>query len=475
MKKSQLSLCIDVPLLDSILDEVVDKAKDYALMNGLSMHSSACFDRNCVKISRFTLLPTSFPRNEFEKATNIQATLQKLMHKVAYNHNFLNNTLKSTIEVDDFTAELFKIYKTVYDEGYAQSYSLGLLRSDYLLNGDLEIKQVELNTISSSFAGLAPLVTNLHKFVLSELGHHDKTKNLPENYSCIGYARGLSDAWTLYKNTEAVILFIVEEITCNICDQRAIEFEIRRVNPQIKVIRRTFADLIKQAQLRPNKELIVGNYIVAVAYYRTGYESTAYTSNDVWAIRLLIERSRAIKCPSIQYQLAGTKKVQEALAQPGVLKQFLDESEVTKVLQIFTGLYALEFNELGEKAVAMGISQPEKYVLKPQREGGGNNVYGADIKKVLEKLKNSKERNAFTLMEYIDAPLQNNYFLGPNNDKNTLVDLISELGIYGIIIGNENDIEVNKQVGHVIRTKPFGENEGGIIAGAGGLDSPYLI
>lgn len=59
-----------------------------------------------------------------------------------------------------------------------QSYSLGLLRSDYLLNGDLEIKQVELNTISSSFAGLAPLVTNLHKFVLSELGHHDKTKNV---------------------------------------------------------------------------------------------------------------------------------------------------------------------------------------------------------------------------------------------------------------------------------------------------------
>ncbi|KAK0181266.1 hypothetical protein PV327_003561 [Microctonus hyperodae] len=439
------------------------------------MHSSDCFDRNCVKISRFTLLPTSFPRNEFEKATSIQATLQKLMHKVAYNQDFLNNTLKSTIKVDDFTAELFKIYKTVYEEGYAQSYSLGLLRSDYLLNGDLEIKQVELNTISSSFAGLAPLVSNLHKFVLSELGHHDKTKNLPENYSCVQYAQGLIDAWTLYKNTEAVILFIVEEITCNICDQRAIEFEIRRVNPQIRVIRRTFADLIKQAQLRPNKELIVGNHIVAVAYYRTGYQSTAYTSNDVWSIRLLIERSRAIKCPSIQYQLAGTKKVQEALAQPGVLKQFLDESEITKVLKIFTGLYALELNEAGDKAVAMGISQPEKYVLKPQREGGGNNVYGTDIKIVLETLKNSEERNAYTLMEYIDAPLQNNYFLGPNNDKNTLVDLISELGIYGIIIGDENDIKVNKQVGHVIRTKPFGENEGGIIAGAGGLDSPYLI
>lgn len=35
MKKSQLSLCIDVPLPESILNEVVDKAKDYALMNGI--------------------------------------------------------------------------------------------------------------------------------------------------------------------------------------------------------------------------------------------------------------------------------------------------------------------------------------------------------------------------------------------------------------------------------------------------------
>ncbi|KAK0082685.1 hypothetical protein PV325_010026 [Microctonus aethiopoides] len=77
-------------------------------------------------------------------------------------------------------------------------------------------------------------------------------------------------------------------------------------------------------------------------------------------------------------------------------------------------------------------------------------------------------------MKYIDAILQKNYFLGPDNDKNTLVDLISELGIYGILIRDEDDMKVNKQVGHVIRRKLIGVNEGGIISGAGGLDNPQF-
>ena len=33
------------------------------------------------------------------------------------------------------------------------------------------------------------------------------------------------------------------------------------------------------------------------------------------------------------------------------------------------------------------MQDPEKYVLKPQREGGGNNVYGEDIKPFLQNIK----------------------------------------------------------------------------------------
>lgn len=58
-------------------------------------------------------------------------------------------------------------------------------------------------------------------------------------------------------NFRAVILIVVEDITYNISDQRFHEFEIRKLNPAIKVIRRSLNNLVLDAQLGPNKELIV--------------------------------------------------------------------------------------------------------------------------------------------------------------------------------------------------------------------------
>ena len=34
----------------------------------------------------------------------------------------------------------------------------------------------------------------------------------------------------------------------------------------------------------------------------------------------------------------------------------------------------------GDEAIALAMSDPDRFVVKPQREGGGNNVYGNDIK-----------------------------------------------------------------------------------------------
>lgn len=50
---------------------------------------------------------------------------------------------------------------------------------------------------------------------------------------------------------------------------------------------------------------------VAVVYYRAGYSPDHYHGEAEWSARLMIERSKAIKCPNIQYHLAGTKKVCE--------------------------------------------------------------------------------------------------------------------------------------------------------------------
>ena len=57
----------------------------------------------------------------------------------------------------------------------------------------------------------------------------------------------------------------------------------------------------------------------------------------------MIERSRAIKCPTIAYHLAGTKKVQQVIAKPGVLEDLLqDDEKAAKLREVFTGLYSLD-------------------------------------------------------------------------------------------------------------------------------------
>lgn len=47
-------------------------------------------------------------------------------------------------------------------------------------------------------------------------------------------------------------------------------------------------------------------------------------------------------------------------------------------------------------------AQPDRFVLKPQREGGGNNLYGQAI---LERLKDTKGLAAFILMQRIRPPI----------------------------------------------------------------------
>jgi len=58
-----------------------------------------------------------------------------------------------------------------------------------------------------------------------------------------------------------------------------------------------------------------------VTYFRAGYGPGDYESNKDWEARELIERSKTIKCPTIAYQLAGAKKVQQELAKPNVLEK----------------------------------------------------------------------------------------------------------------------------------------------------------
>lgn len=124
----------------------------------------------------------------------------------------------------------------------------------------------------------------------------------------------------------------------------------------------------------------------------------------------------------------------------------------------------------------MGIANFQRFVLKPQREGGCNNLYGEDIKNFLESVKSKQDRVAWILMDRIYPPIHLNYVIKPGSTVNLETkELVSELGIFGVIIGDDKNIIVNKQAGHMLRTKLATDNEGGVATGLGACDSPFLI
>lgn len=80
---------------------------------------------------------------------------------------------------------------------------------------------------------------------------------MPENNALEGLCQAMLEAWKIYGDINAAILFVVEDVTFNICDQRFHEFKLHSLNPNIKVIRKTLTEIGQQARLGSNNELIM--------------------------------------------------------------------------------------------------------------------------------------------------------------------------------------------------------------------------
>ncbi|KAJ4968720.1 hypothetical protein NE237_015421 [Protea cynaroides] len=223
--------------------------------------------------------------------------------------------------------------------------------------------------------------------------------------------------------------------------------------------------------LLPDGTLLVGGREVAVVYFRAGYTPRDYPSELEWRARLALELSCAIKCPSISYHLVGTKKIQQELAKPNVLERFIEKKDdIEKLRKCFAGLWGLD----DSNAVKNAIERPELFVVKPQREGGGNNIYGDDVREILLKLEKggSEESAAYILMQRI-FPSADPAFLvrdGSCHQENA----VSEIGIFGAYLRNKENVIMNDECGYLIRTKCSTANEGGVIAGYAVIDSIYL-
>lgn len=360
------------------------------------------------------------------------------------------------------------------------------------------VKQVEFNTIASSFGGLSSQVSGLHRHLLSLDAYPDETSStvkrdsLPPSSSVPSLAAGMAKAHEAYgpsaTDLPTCVIFLVQDPERNVFDQRHIEYALNE-NHGVRTFRLPFDRVLRDTKLDQERKLIYTppqkpqrSYEVTLVYFRAGYAPSEYTTQEHWDGRLQIERSAAIKCPTVLTQLAGTKKVQQVLATPHSphLAHFLpDEHEAAKVLKTFAPIYPMDKSEAGLEArkFASEPNSAARYVLKPQREGGGNNVYRKAIPQFLKDLPES-QWPAYILMEMIEPPAQSNTIF--RNGELQSGGVICELGIYGACLWQTNGqgerkILENFESGYLLRTKGDQSEEGGVAAGFGAVDSPCLV
>jgi glutathione synthase len=222
-----------------------------------------------------------------------------------------------------------------------------------------------------------------------------------------------------------------------------------------------------------NGGLHVGDDHVSVVYFRSGYTPDDYPGEAEWVGRSLMECSTAVKCPSIRWHLAGAKKVQQELARPGVLERFVDAGSAALLRGCFAGLWALDGPDADE-VVSMALAEPEGYVLKPQREGGGNNYYGAELSAFLRDNHGSPVLSSYVLMQRIFPKARPSVLVRTGEVK--VADCISELGVYGTFLGDgSSQPRLNHCAGYLLRTKPAGVDEGGVATGYSVLSSVVLL
>ena len=190
----------------------------------------------------------------------------------------------------------------------------------------------------------------------------------------------------------------------------------------------------------------------------------------MFAARETLELSAAIKCPNIAFHLTGLKKMQESLTRPGVLERFVSAEDAERLRNVFEEMHPAADAAAGK--LERVCSHPQDWVLKPQREGGGNNLFGEAAVKALRDWPMSKLKE-FTIMRRIDCPAVSTFCV--RKCQTSSVRAVSEVGIYGVYFSSDSDVVLNKAVGYLARSKDAQMDEGGILHGNGFVDSLRLV
>lgn len=471
-------------------DRMVSEAISYAVTHGIVVAQSKTSPVGTyLSHAPFTIYPSSLPQSAYNHAWSITPSLNTLVHAIAKNKSYIWQVLSETAKADPgFTGRLLSL---MFDDKKINPIQLSLCRFDYFIDQKTkQICMVELNCIAASFAALGFQTMNMHKHLNSHPSFTSRNHSLngkfpnDDNQPLNGFVTGIAKAHDLFIKTYGSDLQGISVKTCmivqpdekNAYDQYILQ-DLLWNDYKIDMIRITLGDLHMKGKLQNNdsKLFIYDNEtILSVVYFRAGYTPDDYPTEIEWKGRQIIEQSVSVKTPSIPVQLVGTKKIQQLLSLPKQLEKFLSSTDsISEIRKTFVPQLSLSPQEgNAEKNTMIAVKDYEDWVLKPQREGGGNNLYGEDMKETLLNM-SVDEKMAYVLMKRIRPAVSNNYIVR-NGECVGPVEIVSELGLYGVILQQGDHVIDNYAAGTLLRSKSALQDDGGVAAGVAVLDSPLL-
>ncbi|CAA9986192.1 glutathione synthetase, putative [Plasmodium knowlesi strain H] len=262
---------------------------------------------------------------------------------------------------------------------------------------------------------------------------------------------------------------------------------------------------------------------ISVIYFRSLY-SPDHFNEIIWQVRELFEFSDAVKIPSLPYQLVGSKRIQMILLDESILKRYLSvdlnkmkksDKQIDHDMKLLQKTFALQVDpslSQNEHIVSHAIKEEHNYLLKPQREGGKNNLHGRDMQEKLMLYYKPEERDKLSFYVLMQKLFPTPFIavhcrtklcpIGEGTDdssshtkkgevggklscvqcgsKSYAVEFspeqsISEISLFHNFLFCKNVNVLNEQKGYLVRTKNYRENEGGAISGISSLDSFFLV
>lgn len=454
-----------------------------------------------------------------------------------------------------------------------QSKDVASLEDDPGMVSHASLKQVEFNAIATAGASHSTLVSRMHRQIF-QTGIYDQiscasqiesttheslprfpssSKLAPVHDSVQAIALALATANQQYGNPKSrsahrtAVLMLVQHDNVNIADERPIEYALWNMDPPVPCFRVEYREVMDQTwfqsaleRLPPvgqddptGRELLFKPYNdngavfeVSVVYHRGSISMVelsdrpfpdAGSKTTGFDIRTHLERSRAIKCPSVLGQLASGKKVQQqfystpvmvencvgdaaahelrehsmpiySLADPhGHLRQALDKAEPSK-----GGAQDYEMAKSNSEAAADALAA---YVLKPVgAEGGGNCTFGAEIPAFYhEHIVSAGSQAGYLLQHRIHPPVVKGALMSPRGYH--VGPVVSELGVLGTVTfrrpegkarssvtqqpsGERSDgfeVMSNETFGWTLKSKSQDVPEISVIKGYGCFDTPCLV